>query len=77
MKIIRIRPKFAFKNFGGAFGIVMNPKRIYRAIPATNQPDYKEKGLVFITVKQKRGKDEFLLSKEDYVVVKKKLKKVM
>lgn len=66
-----IKPRLRFSNVGGTVGVGMNPKRIYRAIVATNQPDYKEKGLVFVNLKQKAGTDFILLGKEDYLVVRK------
>jgi hypothetical protein len=76
-KTLLVRPKSAFTNVGGTFGVRLNPKRIYRAVIATNQPNYKKRGLIFIDVKQKAGTDEFLLDKEDYIIVKKKLRKVI
>lgn len=70
-KRLLIRPRLAFSNVGGTLGVSLNPNRVYSASVATNQPDYKEKGLVFVNVSQKAGTDEFLLGKKDYVVIKK------
>lgn len=70
MCVIYIKPRLPFVNVGGAFGVRLNSNRIYRAEIATNQPDYKKKGLVFVSVKQKLGSDDFLLGKDDYKIVK-------
>jgi len=68
-----IRPRLAFTNVGGTAGVRLNPKRVYHASVAFNQPKYKERGLVFVNVRQKAGTDEFLLGKDDYTVVKKRV----
>lgn len=38
----------------------------YNAVHATNQPEWKEKGLVFA---QKANRENILIGKEDYVIV--------
>jgi hypothetical protein len=77
-KHLLIRPKLAFENVGGNWCIKLNPKRIYRADVAVNQPDYKIRGKIFVDVKRKCGTDSFLLEKGDYDIVKRrKLKKVV
>lgn len=52
---------------------IFHKGRTYSATIATNQPNYKENGLVFV-MKQKRGwiyDYELLINKNDYVVVEK------
>jgi len=40
----------------------LDSEKVYKATPATNQPKYKERGLVFV--------EGYLLTKEEYEVVK-------
>lgn len=45
--------------------------RTYRAVPATNQPDWQAKGLVFVSKTLRDGREvELLLSRADYVAAK-------
>lgn len=43
--------------------------RTYWATPATNQPDYKEKGLVFVEKANTRWSQTLLIGREDYQIV--------
>jgi hypothetical protein len=67
-KKLYVRPKMAF-YLAGMEETRLNPRKIYLAHPATNQPDYKKRGLIFVK--------DVLLGKEDYIIVKKKLRKVV
>ena len=46
--------------------IVLHKGRIYKAVIATNQPDYKAAGKIFIV---KSNGDSILLQKGDYKIV--------
>jgi hypothetical protein len=46
--------------------IVVHKGRIYKAVIATNQPDYKEAGKIFIV---KSNGDSILLKKGEYQIV--------
>ena len=56
---MRVKPKMNFKLLGTS--ITLNKTMTYEAVPATNQPDWEAKGLVFV--------NEMLLSKDDYDVI--------
>jgi hypothetical protein len=43
---MKIKPKLAYRNPCIPFN-EMDPNKVYDAEIATNQPDYKEKGLIF------------------------------
>ena len=57
---MNIRPLLDYKLLGT--GITLDSTRIYKAEPATNQPDYEALGLVFC--------DSVLLGRDEYEVIK-------
>ena len=61
-----VKPKLSFREagfegMGGKFPWAVKANRVYKAMPATNQPNYKREGKVFV--------GELLLTKKDYTVV--------
>jgi len=60
-----IKPKLSFREAGfqGMHGWpwAVKANKVYKAMPATNQPNYKKEGKVFV--------GELLLTKKDYTVV--------
>jgi len=62
MTPMRIKPKLSFKLLGTS--IQLDKNEIYDAEPATNQPDWERRGLVFVG-----DAPGFLLGKDDYTVV--------
>ena len=56
---MRVRPKMNFKMMGTSE--TLDKTKAYKAIKATNQPDWKAKGLIFV--------GNFLLSTGEYDVV--------
>jgi hypothetical protein len=56
---MKVKPKENYKLLGTS--IVLNKDKIYNAVIATNQPNYKEKGLIFV--------DEVLLNKKEYIII--------
>ena len=61
---MRIKPKENYKLLGT--DIVLNKNKTYKAMVASNLPEYKEKGKIFVYVK---GDYNFMLEKEDYIVI--------
>ena len=57
---MRVKPKLNYQLLGTS--IRLNSKKVYRATIASNQPDYKKQGLIFV-----RG---ILLDKTEYMIVK-------
>tara|TARA_R110000851_G_scaffold188265_2_gene338307 strand:+ start:445 stop:648 length:204 start_codon:yes stop_codon:yes gene_type:complete len=60
MKTMRVQPKLNYKLVGIGFGL--NRHLTYDAISATNQPNWKEEGKIFV--------GEILLKKGEYTVKK-------
>lgn len=58
---MKVKPKENYKLLGTF--IVLNKNKTYNAVIATNQPNYKEKGLIFV--------DDVLLNANQYIEVKK------
>jgi len=58
---MRVRPLENYELLGT--GIKLDKTKVYDAVPATNQPDWKAKGLIFVDV---RGHFGFLLSRTEY-----------
>ena len=58
--VIRIKPKEDYKLLSAGGWCRLRKDTVYKAIPATNQPKYKELGLVFA--------GRILLSRDEYVV---------
>tara|TARA_R100000781_G_C4035318_1_gene112038 strand:+ start:338 stop:511 length:174 start_codon:yes stop_codon:yes gene_type:complete len=56
---MKVKPKRNYKLLGTS--IVLNKDKIYNAVIATNQPNYKEKGLIFV--------NEVLLNKKEYIII--------
>lgn len=65
MKTLLVQPNLSYQLLGT--NDKLHKDRTYRAIPATNQPDYKKKGLVFVYDHHLNG---ILLSRDEYKVVK-------
>lgn len=57
---MKVKPILSFKLLGTS--IQLDKNKTYTASHATNQPDWKEKGLVFV--------DGVLLAKGEYEIVK-------
>tara|TARA_R100001163_G_C5025834_1_gene167391 strand:+ start:92 stop:361 length:270 start_codon:yes stop_codon:yes gene_type:complete len=55
---MKVKPKENYKLLGTS--IVLNKNKTYNAVIATNQPNYKEKGLIFV--------DDVLLNANEYIV---------
>ncbi len=56
---MRVKPNENYKLLGTS--IELDKERVYDAVKATNQPNYEEEGLIFVS--------EILLNKNEYVVV--------
>ncbi len=56
---MKVKPKENYKLLGTS--IVLNKDKIYNAVIAINQPNYKEKGLIFV--------NEVLLNKKEYIII--------
>ena len=61
--MLKIKPKENYKLLGTYPVITLNKNKVYRAIIAINQPDYKKTGLVFC--------NDILLNKTEYTIIKK------
>ena len=59
---MNIKPKENYRLLGTYPVITLNKNKVYKAIIATNQPSYKENGLVFC--------DDILLNKNEYTIIK-------
>jgi|TARA_R110000744_G_scaffold181079_3_gene300127 hypothetical protein len=59
---MKIKPKENYRLLGTYPVITLNKNKVYKVIKATNQPNYKENGLVFC--------DNILLNKNEYTVIK-------
>ena len=57
---MQVKPLHNYKLLGTS--IVLDCKKTYDATPATNQPDWEEKGLIFV--------DGILLEAGEYLIVK-------
>ena len=55
---MRVRPLESYKLLGTE--IKLDKTKVYDAVPATNQPDWETKGLMFV--------GEVLLSRDEYTV---------
>lgn len=65
MKVI---PKESYKMLGSS--IFVKAGHVYDAEPAANQPEYQERGLIFITNAENDGCGlGFLLDSNDYTVI--------
>lgn len=65
---MRVRPLNDFKMLGTRISVSKN--KVYDAIPATNQPDWEERGLIFIQGAEGDTSDiGFLLDNTDYEVI--------
>ena len=61
---MKIKPKENYRLLGTYPVITLNKNKVYKAIIATNQPNYKENGLLFC--------DDILLNKNEYTIINKK-----
>jgi hypothetical protein len=57
---MKIKPKLNYNLLGTK--IRLNKNKIYNGIIATNQPNYKKEGLIFV--------NEILLNKKEYKIIK-------
>jgi hypothetical protein len=57
---MKIKPKLNYNLLGTK--IRLNKNKIYNGIIATNQPNYKKAGLIFV--------NEILLNKKEYKIIK-------
>ena len=65
---MRVRPLNDFKMLSTRISV--SKDKVYDAIPATNQPDWKERGLIFIQGAEGDTSDiGFLLDNTDYEVI--------
>ena len=63
---MQIKPKLAYQHAGYLSNTALDPRKTYTATPATNQPHWRERGLVF--VESANGAPEMLLSAAQYTV---------
>lgn len=56
---MRVKPNRSYELLGTS--IKLDKERVYDAVKATNQPNYEEEGLIFVS--------EILLNKNEYQVV--------
>jgi hypothetical protein len=61
---MRVRPLENYELLGTE--IKLDKTKVYNAVPATNQPDWKAKGLIFVDDDHHFG---FLLSQTEYAEV--------
>lgn len=59
---MRIQPKENYKLLGTYPTITLDKNKVYEGVIATNQPNYKKKGLVFC--------GDILLNKSEYIIIK-------
>ena len=59
---MRIQPKENYRLLGTSPVITLDKNKVYDGIIATNQPNYKKKGLVFC--------GDILLNKSEYIIIK-------
>tara|TARA_R100000654_G_scaffold19070_1_gene39262 strand:- start:3301 stop:3501 length:201 start_codon:yes stop_codon:yes gene_type:complete len=65
---MRVRPLNDFKMLSARISV--SKDKVYDAIPATNQPDWEERGLIFIQGAEGDTSDiGFLLDNTDYEVI--------
>lgn len=68
---MKIQPNENFTQLGMGYGRPsLDKTKVYDAIPAKNQPDWKEKGKVFVFFNDDKDEPTILLDKFDYIVVK-------
>jgi len=56
---MKVKPKENYKLLGTS--IILNKNKTYSAFIATNQPGYKEKGLIFV--------NDVLLNDNEYTII--------
>lgn len=61
---MKVRPNDNYRLLGTL--VRLDKNKIYEAVKATNQPDYKEKGKIFVVVDPLTS---FLLEKGEYKVI--------
>ena len=64
---LRIRPKRAYRHANYPESTALDPTVVYDAVHATNQPDWKKQGKIF--VESPGNAPELLLEKGDYEIV--------
>jgi hypothetical protein len=58
---MKIKPKYNYRLLGSYPVITLDNTKTYEGVTATNQPNYKKKGLVFC--------EDILLNKSEYKIV--------
>lgn len=65
-----IQPLEDFRLLGTGYSPpTLDKTKHYHAIPATNQPDWEEKGKVFVSFNNDGDEPSMLLEKSDYIVI--------
>ena len=60
---MKVQPNANYHLMGTS--IRLDSTQVYDAIPATNQPDYEEREMIFVLI----GEDSFLLEQDEYQIV--------
>ena len=63
----KVKPNLNYKLLGT--DIKLDKTKVYDFIPASNIPNYKEKGLIFVQIEDCMGCG-FLLNKDEYKIIK-------
>jgi hypothetical protein len=67
---MKIKPNDDFTSLGlGYNSPKLDKSKVYDAVPATNQPDWEEKGKVFVSFNNDGQEPSMLLDKFDYQVI--------
>lgn len=64
---MRVKPKLAYRHANYPASTALDPAKVYEAVHATNQPDWKEKGKIFVD--SPNGAPEMLLMEGEYEIV--------
>lgn len=66
----KIKPKLDFRLAGCDFNMRLNKNKTYTATPAENQPEWQEKGKVFVSFNDDDQEPSILLDHFDYEIIK-------
>lgn len=66
---MKVRPKLAYRHANYPHNTALDPNKVYVAELATNQPEWEEKGKIFLPCPN--GAPEMLLDNTEYEVVEK------
>ena len=64
---MKIKPNDDYRHANYPSNTALNSEEVYEATHATNQPDWKARGLIFVACPN--GAPELLLSSQDYEIV--------